>query len=573
MLQPAEHLSRTWLVILATALVPLLCLAPFVTKPFHMDDLTYVWPARQIHEHPLDFYGFTANWYGVEAPMSQMNKNPPLVSYYIALAALILGWSEIALHVAFLVPALAVSLGTYVLARSACTRPHLAALAAVLTPAFLVSSTNVMCDTLMLAFYVWAAALWVDGLDRNRPAYLALAVLCISLASLTKYFGISLVPLLLTYSLARERAWSPKFGLLFIPLLAILAYDTLTFRVYGTGLLGDAASYATMVTEERGLSWPSKLTTGLSFTGGCVAAVACYAPALWPKQRWGIGAVILLAALAVILAMGTVGTYSVRDAQEINWALAVQLAVAVAAGVHLLILASADLAEQRDSFSLLLFLWIAGTFVFTTFLNWSTNGRTVLPMVPAAGILVMRRLDSMSRDWSQRPEWVAVVPLIPAACLALIVAWADYSLAGCQRTAATSIQRGLKGYAHAVWFQGHWGFQYYMEALGAKAIDFSRPQIEEGDVVVVPFNNTNKAALAPDTFHLAATIQCMPLGFVSTVQKSLGAGFYSDRWGPLPFAAGRVMPEKFDVFLAGRFDKPEDAVKRFQERLKLTAHR
>ena len=182
---PAATPMRTWLVVLATVLVPLVCLAPFVSKPFHMDDLTYVWPARHIHEHPLDFYGFTANWYGFEAPMSQMNKNPPLVSYFIALAALFLGWSERALHGAFLIPALAVSLGTYYLARLLCTRPHLAALAAVLTPAFLVSSTNVMCDTLMLAFYVWATALWVTGLERDNTLYLVLGVTCISLAALT----------------------------------------------------------------------------------------------------------------------------------------------------------------------------------------------------------------------------------------------------------------------------------------------------------------------------------------------------------------------------------------------------
>ncbi len=208
---PAQNLMRRWMVTLACVIVPLVCLAPFVSKPFHMDDPTYLWPAEQIHRHPLDFYGFSANWYGVEAPMSHMNKNPPLVSYYIALAAVLLGCSAKALHIVFLIPALAVSLGTYFLARSFCTRPHLAALAAVLTPAFLVSGTNVMCDTLMLAFYVWAAALWVHGLERDDSRLLVLAVVCISLAALTKYFGISLVPLLLAYSWAKNRSWERRF--------------------------------------------------------------------------------------------------------------------------------------------------------------------------------------------------------------------------------------------------------------------------------------------------------------------------------------------------------------------------
>ncbi len=307
MLPVATRPLRTSLVILATVIVPLVCLSPFVSKPFHMDDLTYLWPARQIHQHPLDFYGFTANWYGVEAPMSQMNKNPPLVSYFIALAAVFLGWSEKALHVAFLIPALAVSLGTYFLARPLCTRPHLAALAAVLTPAFLVSSTNVMCDTLMLAFYVWAVALWVNGLARNDSLQMILAVVCISLAALTKYFGISLVPLLLMYSWARNRAWDGRFWLFLVPLIVLIAYDMCTFHLYGTGLLIDAASYSTAASQTSGWGFPTKLVTGLSFTGGCLAVVAFYAPALWPRKWWRVGILVLLLCIVGILSYGDRG--------------------------------------------------------------------------------------------------------------------------------------------------------------------------------------------------------------------------------------------------------------------------
>ena len=219
-----------------------------------------------------------------------------------------------------------------------------------------------------------------------------------------------------------------------------------------------------------------------------------------------------------------------------------QLAILVAAGIHVLVLAGTDLAQHRDPDSVLLFLWIFGTFVFTTFLNWSTNARTVLPMVPAVGILLMRRLNVPRQGSPRCGEWSAILPLIPAACLALVVTWADFSLAGCQRAAAVAIQQDLKRYPHTKWFQGHWGFQYYMESLGAKAIDFTRPQIEEHDVVIVPSNNANVAALSPDTFHLVATFECMPLGFVSTMQKALAAGFYSDRWGPLPFALGVSWP-------------------------------
>ncbi len=56
--------------------------------------------------------------------MWRVTENPPLASYYLALAAGIFGWSEIALHFAFLLPALAVILGTHRLARHFCQPTH-----------------------------------------------------------------------------------------------------------------------------------------------------------------------------------------------------------------------------------------------------------------------------------------------------------------------------------------------------------------------------------------------------------------------------------------------------------------
>jgi hypothetical protein len=35
------------------------------------------------------------------------------------------------------------------------------------------------------------------------------------------------------------------------------------------------------------------------------------------------------------------------------------------------------------------------------------------------------------------------------------------------------------------------------------------------------------------------------LPFLATLDPSLRAGFYLDEWGPLPFAFGRVPPERY----------------------------
>src|SRR3972149_4343940 len=189
-------------IVAAAAVLPLL---PFLDKAFHIDDPLFLWTAKQILKEPMDFYGFTGNWFGLNDPADVFIKNPPLASYYIALVALSAGFGETSVHAAFLAPALATAVGTYVLAQRLTDRPLIAALASIATPGFLVSSSTVMCDVMMLAFWVWAVVFWMKGLEEDRPLYLALGGFLVAAASLTKYFGISLIPLLALYSFLKGR--------------------------------------------------------------------------------------------------------------------------------------------------------------------------------------------------------------------------------------------------------------------------------------------------------------------------------------------------------------------------------
>src|SRR5271165_4610895 len=100
----------------ALVLLTLVCLLPFSGKAFHADDPLFIRTAQQITKHPLDPYGFPIVWYEYQKPMSRVTQNPPLASYYMALVGLVAGWSERALHVGFLLPALGVIVGTYHLA-------------------------------------------------------------------------------------------------------------------------------------------------------------------------------------------------------------------------------------------------------------------------------------------------------------------------------------------------------------------------------------------------------------------------------------------------------------------------
>jgi 4-amino-4-deoxy-L-arabinose transferase-like glycosyltransferase len=485
--------------------------------------------------------------------MWDVMQNPPLTSYYIALAAAVFGWGEPALHLAFLLPAVAVIAATYRLAERFCTRPALAALAVLLTPAFLVTSTGVMSDTLALAFWVWAVVLWDRGLRAPRRGLLWLAAALVGCAALTKYLGIGLIPLLLAYTVAHGRSqgrrWAAALApalVLAAPLLVLAAYQGGTRLIYGHGLIFQAGTY--VLTFRKPLdAFGLDVATSLAFLGGGAAVVLWYLPWLWSWRALLVAlalAGLLTWAAAPWLAAGLRPPH-VTDVSPLAVA---QFGACAALGLAVLALAVAALrAAPRDPAAWLLALWVAGVVLFATFLNWSINVRSTLPLLPAAGILIARRLD---QRLGPAPAGPALWPLVPAGALALAVTWADYQTAAANRRAAADIADHCRGHAGALLYQGHWGFQYYMDRAGATALDFDRYERRAGDLVVFPENNTNVEARQPPgpwvrpVYYRLEVATCP---WLATMDRSAGAGFYAAVIGRLPFAFGEIGPSRYLV--------------------------
>src|SRR5271155_4128021 len=351
MASPTDSVSnrrqRVQYVLLAVAV--LACLLPFSGKAFNVDDTLFIYIARQITYHPLDPYGFKVNWFLSAVPMALETKNPPLAAYYIAAAASVVGWTERALHFAFLLPALAVVLGTYRLAQRFTNSPVLAAAATLLAPGLLVSANSVMCDTMMLALWLWAIIFWIEGLQPEKPLYLAVSVLLITLCALTKYFGIALIPLLAVYSLARERRLGSWAWYLLFPILALTGYQHWTKAVYGLRMITFAAHIATGVRQGRHASILANALVDLSFVGGCTLPALTFAPFIWPRKK--IFAVCVLSPLAAFLiSTGRISlgeTLGPSDFYRHWFLVGVQLTLFIAAGVSVMALAAADSWKRR----------------------------------------------------------------------------------------------------------------------------------------------------------------------------------------------------------------------------------
>lgn len=523
------------------ALIPVgiavLFLIPFLRKAFSMDDPLYIWMAEQILKHPLNPYGFSANWeFLTAAPFYEQMWSPPLNSYFIATIMRLIGLSELRLHLAYLLPAVAVSYGTYVIAKRFCSRPVDAALAAIFTPAFLVCGSTVMSDMLMLAFWTWSVVLWLKGMDEKRTRMIALSCVLIAFTALTKYYGMVLFPMLVAHSLLAKRRPGWWTLCLLVPVLVLAGYQHWTEGLYGRGLLLDAFGVSGKFGSMPAVVIIPRIVVGLSFTGGCIASAVFLGPMLWSRKAlagW-IGLGMVVAVLAGVLGSGT--GIRIDLTGQARWILALHLGLFAAAGASLIVLSAKDLAAKRDSDSALLFLWLVGVFISASLLNWTVNGRAILPMAPAAGILMMRRLQT--RGYARAS---LMLPLALSALLALTVARADYQFANSQRAVAYAIhERQTEG---TVWFAGHWGFQYYMQRLGARPLDENTTEYVLGDLLVIPSNNPYPNE--PPEGVTAERGGYPGPQWLSTMSRVKQTGFHAAMYGPVPYGLGLTTPEYY----------------------------
>jgi hypothetical protein len=86
-----------------------------------------------------------------------------------------------------------------------------------------------------------------------------------------------------------------------------------------------------------------------------------------------------------------------------------------------------------------------------------------------------------------------------------------------------------------------------MQRWGAVPVDVKGTNPTPGDLVAVPFNNTNVIKLPPDVFARLERLDFGVLAWLTTMRPERGAGFHGGSWGPLPFAFGRVPKETYDV--------------------------
>jgi hypothetical protein len=361
---------------------------------------------------------------------------------------------------------------------------------------------------------------------------------------------------LAAYTIALSRKNDQRVLFLIIPVLMLAGYQALTYHLYGQNLLYEAVEFSRDIQAKSAHRIGSfdKLIEGLSFTGGSVAPLLFLSFCLVSRRTLGWAILIMLVGGWMIYFKGMIGPFKiVLDDRSVRWWVVTQVVVWSMVGAAALGLALADYWKHRDAVSLLLALWVVGTFVFTAFLNWAINVRSLLPLVPAVGILAGRPLQLQPNADSS--SWFTprlAFCFLPAAALSLALCWADFRFANSMREGASEIQEVAAhrlGPAANLWFQGHWGFQYYMEKAGGLVMDRTRLECNPGDIVAIPMTNNYGNCLFPDGLvEHEATVIVPASRWLATMHMLMGAGYYANRIGPLPFAFGPVTIEEYQLF-------------------------
>ncbi len=514
------------------------CLAPFLNKAFHIDDPTFIGMAKYIQAHPFDYFGYYMQF------SPPVITNPPLVAYLIVIPGSLFGYSEIVIHSFFILPAIAVITGTWLLASDMSADPFIAALTAICTPVFILSSTTVMCDVPMLAFWVFAIYFWRKGIKEGKRGFLAASSFMITLCVMTKYMGICLVPLLMAYTIAEKRKAGEWILYLMLPVITLLLFDQLTYAKYGLRQISFIESWSVYNHVSSGKNYYAKIITGFAFLGGCILAHSIYFVCRTRGIVLFIYLAIIVSVLLLLLKNDFIDHYPIANADGINWLFVVQLPFFVFAGVSVMIMLIRNFMKQRNADTMLLLLWMVGVFLFAVFINWSVNGRTIIPIVPAAGIM-LSQFYKIENDFFQLNNVLLFTSLLFSLAVSLAITHADTAFANSARSAALGVKVLTKNCHGNKWYEGHWGFEHYItRSSDYRILNYNRPRLSRGDTVIIPSTNTNTKHLYK---HLALIreVHTFPLyGLFSTMSLSRGAGFYADVYGPLPFAIG-TSPENY----------------------------
>jgi len=487
----------------ACALLVVLCV-PFLGRAHGIDDPLYLLAARRVLDSPLDPWRGPSFWHDRPDTLLHDLYNPPLTAYLLALPLAFDGGSELAVHLLMLGLACLALLACASAGRALGVEPRWTLLLAA-SPALASGALSAMTD---VPFLLLSAATWAATLRGSA----ALAGAFAGLSALTKYAGLLNAALLALAAPLRGRRSAS--GVL-VALLAFASCGLWSLWQAGAVHAIEAARF-----QQVGLAHQGRLLLAFVAALGLAGLPAAFGLLRWTVPQAGVA---ILAGLA---------GGSLLHAETFSKSSAILGFAAAGSGAALLWAAgAASLRRATGAVPIAAFWAFAANAVLLVYFG---AARYALPALPPLLWLLVRGAR-LRRTPSRRRFGLA---LGGASLLTLAVLWGDAGQANAWREAAQRLPGTARGF-----LVGHWGFQHYGEARGYRALE-PRELLAPGNVVAEA-RGIHAQPIVPAHAALLSKADRVRLSSpaVRLMDRAVGAGFYSDAWGLLPFA---LKPHAFE---------------------------
>lgn len=400
---------------IVVALIILALRLPFLNQAFQGDDVLYLTEAAHAQIEPLHPKHTEYVFMGRDIDM-RGQSHPPLNAWFLALLIAIRNSvSEIPFHAAYLLFSLLAAFSALALARRFSPYPLLATLLFCATPAFIINGTSLEADVPFVALWLLSTALYVFAVDRRSTRLLLASCFAMTLAALTAYQSILLIPILFVYG----RKWRGARIAAFTPVIVLFAWNVFERMSTGAAPAGVLANYM----SSYGLQvLTQKIKSAVALTGHLAWLVF---PALWIPSLY-----------ALPFAIGA----AFYDWNPLFWG-----SIAIGAGILIWC------ARNWRNF---LAQWVLIFFAGALAIFFAGSARYLLPIALPVAILATQRL---------RPRLLQI-GLACGFALSLTLAAVNYQHWDGYRQFARSLQSDAQ--SKRVWINGEWGFRYYLDSEG-----------------------------------------------------------------------------------------------------------
>lgn len=453
-----------------------------MAKPMVVDDAPYLAHAIQIAQHPLDPFGYTFTtsfW----PENGLLMPAPPVFATYLAIGVKLLGDSPALLKLWVWPWFILLTWASLKLLKPWAGGWTLLAVGTLLLGPTFLPSVNLMLDVPALALTITGIALLRDYLSHDNPGklFLALAILALALAPLTKYTGFS-APAAGVLLCLLHRNFRLAVLCALVPALFFIGWESFVYSIYHVTHLG----YQTMV--QSGSLNKLPLVQGFFILSWSMSPflLPLAAVALGYRERVWLPLFLVSFALYFVMAFVDIPAPVLYAGSILFWASVLCACFRLIKPTSLPPVQNSNGAPSAPTFDaridLFLVLWLAGEITLMFIISPFPASRRLMAALLVATFLLARLA---SRRAPNPPILATAALLVGSLATGQCFYWADHDFASATPLALTAFARETPAPGARHYVLGRWTVPYFAPRLGLQELTLDQTQLNPGDKVLI----------------------------------------------------------------------------------------